>query len=65
MVVLTNAELGGAFHALTLRTLDAYFGAPKTDWNAAYGAALAKSKAKADDSWTQHVAARTLSLIHI
>lgn len=59
VVVLTNAELGGAFHALTLRTLDAYFGAPKTDWNAAYGAALAKSKAKADDSWTQHVAART------
>jgi len=59
VVVLTNAELGGAFNAITLRVLDAYLGAPKTDWNAAYGAALAKSKAKADDSWTRHVAART------
>lgn len=59
VVVLTNAELGGAFNAITLRVLDAYLGAPKTDWNAAYGAALAKSQAKADDSWSRHVAART------
>jgi len=59
VVVLTNAELGGAFHAVTLRTLDAFLGAPKTDWNAAYGAALAKSRAKADDSWSAHVAARS------
>ena len=59
VVVLTNAELGGAFNAITLRVLDAYLGAQKTDWNAAYGAALAKSQAKADDSWSRHVAART------
>jgi CubicO group peptidase (beta-lactamase class C family) len=58
VIVLTNAELGGAFHAVTLRVLDAYFDAPKTDWSAAYGAALAKSREKADDSWAKHQAAR-------
>lgn len=58
VVVLTNAELGGAFHAITLRALDTYLDVPKTDWNAAYGAALAKSREKADESWTKHEAAR-------
>lgn len=58
VVVLTNAELGGAFNAITLRVLDAYLDAPKTDWNAAYGAALAKSRQNADDSWAKHEAAR-------
>lgn len=59
VVVLTNAELGGAFHAITLRALDAYLDVPKTDWNAAYGAALAKSREKADESWGKHQAARS------
>lgn len=58
VVVLTNAELGGAFQAVTMRALDAYLGAPKTDWNAAYGAALAKSRGKADEDWNQHLKAR-------
>lgn len=58
IVVLTNAELGGAFNAITLRALDAYLGAPKTDWNAAYAAALAKARSKADEDWRKHVAAR-------
>jgi len=58
VVVLTNAELGGAFHAITLRVLDAYLDAPKTDWNAAYAAALAKSRQNADDSWAKHEKAR-------
>lgn len=58
VIVLTNAELGGAFNAVTLRALDAYLDAPKTDWNAAYGAALAKSRKNADDSWAKHEAAR-------
>ncbi|MCX7042974.1 MAG: serine hydrolase [Gammaproteobacteria bacterium] len=58
VVVLTNAELGGAFNAVTLRVLDAFLDAPKTDWNAAYGAALAKSRKNADDSWAKHEAAR-------
>jgi hypothetical protein len=59
VVVLTNAELGGAFNAITLRVLDAYLDAPDTDWNAAYGAALAKSREKADDSWAKHQASRS------
>ena len=64
VVVLTNAELGGAFNAITLRVLDTYLdaehdrAAPKTDWNAAYGAALAKSREKADESWAKHQASR-------
>jgi len=58
VVVLTGAELGGAFNAVTMRVLDAYLGAPRTDWTAAYGAALDKARGKADDSWQKHVAAR-------
>jgi CubicO group peptidase (beta-lactamase class C family) len=58
VMVMTSAELGGAFNAITLRVLDAYLDAPKTDWNAAYGAALAKSRAKGDESWAKHQAAR-------
>jgi hypothetical protein len=58
VMVMTSAELGGAFNAITLRVLDAFLDAPKTDWNAAYGAALAKSRAKGDESWAKHQAAR-------
>ena len=60
IVVLTSAELPGAFQAVTLRALDAYLDAPRTDWTAAYGAALDKSLAKGDDDWKQHEAARAL-----
>ena len=41
-----------------MRVLDAYLDAPKTDWTAAYAAALAKSRGKADELWQKHVAAR-------
>ena len=58
VVVLTNAELSGAFHAITLRALDAYLDAPGTDWSAAYAAALAKSQGKSDDDWQKHLKAR-------
>ena len=58
VIVLTNAEVGGAFNAITLRVLDAYLGAPRTDWTAAYTAALAKTRGKADEDWQKHVAAR-------
>lgn len=58
VIVLTNAEVGGAFNAVTLRVLDAYLDAPKTDWSAAYAAALAKSKGKADEDWQKHLDAR-------
>lgn len=58
VVVLTNAEAGGAFNAITYRVLDAFMDAPRTDWVAAYGAALAKQRGDADASWKKHLAAR-------
>lgn len=58
VVVLTNQESGAAFNAVTYRVLDAYMGRDKTDWTAAYAAAVKKSEAKADDSWKKHEAAR-------
>jgi CubicO group peptidase (beta-lactamase class C family) len=59
VVVLTNAEVGEAFNALTFRVLDAYLGAPRTDWLAAYTAAKKKRQAEADTSMAAHNAART------
>lgn len=58
IVVLTNQESGAAFQAVTMRALDAYLDAPKTDWIAAYAAAVKKSQANADDSMKKHEAAR-------
>ena len=58
VVVLTSAEVGAAFNAVTMRALDAFLDAPRTDWVAAYAAAVAKAEAKADDSWRAHVKAR-------
>ncbi|GAB3750660.1 serine hydrolase [Lysobacter olei] len=58
VVVLTSAEVGAAFNAVTMRALDAFLDAPRTDWVAAYAAAVAKAEAKADESWQAHVKAR-------
>jgi len=58
VVVLTNQESGAAFNAVTYRVLDAYLGRDKTDWVAAYAAAVKKSEDKADDSWKKHEAER-------
>lgn len=58
VIVLTSQEVGSAFNAITMRVLDAYLGAPKTDWVAAYAASVAKAQGKADDSWKKHVDAR-------
>ncbi len=58
IVVLTNQEVGAAFQAITMHALDAFLDAPPTDWLAAYAAAVAKSRARADDSWSKHQAAR-------
>jgi CubicO group peptidase (beta-lactamase class C family) len=58
VIVLTSQEVGSAFNAITMRVLDAYLGAPKTDWVAAYAAAVATAQDKADDSWQKHLAAR-------
>ncbi|TZF91557.1 serine hydrolase [Cognatilysobacter lacus] len=61
VVVLTNAELSGAFNAITYRVLDAYTGAPPTDWVAAYGAALDRQHDDADAGWKKHLASRDAS----
>ncbi|MBN6149058.1 serine hydrolase [Xanthomonas sp. AmX2] len=58
VVVLTNQEVGAAFNALTLQVLDAFLGAPPTDWTAAYAAAIAKADQNAEEDWRKHVAAR-------
>jgi CubicO group peptidase (beta-lactamase class C family) len=58
VIVLTSQELGVAFNAVTMRVLDAYLDAPKTDWTAAYAAAYAKQRGKADADWKKHLAAR-------
>ncbi|QRP65187.1 serine hydrolase [Rhodanobacter sp. FDAARGOS 1247] len=59
VVVLTNAESGAAFNAVTYRVLDAYLNPDqKTDWVAVYDSAVKKSEAKADDSLAKHEAAR-------
>ncbi|MBP1475846.1 serine hydrolase [Frateuria sp. MAH-13] len=59
VVVLTNAESGAAFNAVTYRVLDAYLNpGKKTDWVAVYDKAVKKAQAKADDSMARHEAAR-------
>lgn len=58
IVVLTNQEVGAAFNAVTMEALDHYLGAPDTDWVAAYAAAVAKGREKADEKWSGHLKAR-------
>jgi CubicO group peptidase (beta-lactamase class C family) len=58
VVVLTNQESGAAFQAVSWRVLDAYLGAPATDWVAAYVEAVKAGQDGADESWAKHVAAR-------
>jgi CubicO group peptidase (beta-lactamase class C family) len=58
VIVLTNAEVGHAFNAITYSALDAFLDAPRTDWVAAYGAAFDKSHGDADADWKAHLAAR-------
>jgi CubicO group peptidase (beta-lactamase class C family) len=58
VIVLTSQEVGSAFNAVTMRVLDGFLGAPKADWTAAYAAALAKQRGKADEDWRKHLAAR-------
>ena len=61
VIVLTSAELGVAFNAVTYRALDMMLGRGGNDWLKAYGASYAKSQADADTSWQKHVAARAAS----
>jgi CubicO group peptidase (beta-lactamase class C family) len=47
VVILTNAESGGAFDAILYHVLDHYLGARKTDWVAAFKSAEDEQSAKA------------------
>lgn len=58
VVVLTNQEVGAAFHALTYRALDMMLGHPAHDWVGAYEKAVAHTDAQADASWQKLLAAR-------
>ncbi len=58
VVVLTNQETSAAFQSVVWRVIDAYLGAPPTDWIAGYLAANQKAQARGDTSWAKHVAAR-------
>ena len=58
VVVLTNQEAGAAFNAVTMHVLDAYMGAPATDWVAAYAAAVGKGSEREAEDWKKHLAAR-------
>jgi hypothetical protein len=56
--VLTSAESGYAFNAVTYRALDALLAAPATDWLAASDAARAKSEGKADQTAQEQLKSR-------
>ncbi len=58
IVILTNQEEGGAFNAIAYHVLDAYFGAPHTDWVAAYGAVRDDQFKRADAEEQKQAAAR-------
>jgi CubicO group peptidase (beta-lactamase class C family) len=49
IIVLTNAEEGGAFDSILYHILDSYFGLPPTDWIAAYKAADDQGQKEADE----------------
>src|SRR3546814_19834033 len=50
-VVLTSAEVGSAFHAITMRVRDAYMDAPETDSVAPHAAAIATSTVRRGGGW--------------
>jgi len=58
VVVLTSAEVGAAFNAITYEALDMLLGNTGHDWLKGYAEAVAKAQGNADDSWNKHLAAR-------
>jgi CubicO group peptidase (beta-lactamase class C family) len=58
IVVLTNQEEGGAFNAIAYHVLDAYLGAPYTDWIAAHRQARDDELRRADDEERKQAEAR-------
>lgn len=61
VVVLTSAEVGAAFNAITYEALDMLLGNTGHDWLKGYAEAVAKAQGNADDSWQKHLAARDAS----
>ena len=58
VIVLTSAEVGVAFNAITYEALDMLLGNSGHDWLKGYGVAFEKSQGNADADWQKHVAAR-------
>jgi CubicO group peptidase (beta-lactamase class C family) len=58
VVVLTSAEAGVAFNAITYEALDMMLGNGGHDWLKGYGIAFEKSQGNADADWKKHLAAR-------
>ena len=58
VIVLTSAEVGVAFNAITYEALDMMLGNTGHDWLKGYGLAFEKSQGNADEDWKKHVAAR-------
>ena len=58
VVVLTNAEEGGAFDSILYHVLDYYFHLPATDWIAAYRTAEEEEEKKAAEVTKKQVATR-------
>jgi CubicO group peptidase (beta-lactamase class C family) len=59
VVVLTNAEEGGAFDSILYHVLDYYFQLPPTDWIAAYKSVKDTDEKEAAESMKKAEAART------
>lgn len=59
VVVLTNQESGGGRDAIAYRVLDAFLGAPVTDWTAAFREAARHDDQRARAAEAAHQAART------
>ena len=58
VVILTNAEEGGAFDSILYHVLDHYFHLPPTDWIAAYKAVDDKEEADANETMKKAEGAR-------
>ena len=58
VVVLTSAESGAAFNAITHEVVDAFLGAPEHDWIDAFAAARGSQEEKAEKDWQAHLDAR-------
>src|SRR5690606_31544784 len=58
VIVLTSAESGAAFNAITHEVVDAFLGAPEHDWIGAFAAARGSQEEKAEKDWQAHLDAR-------